>query len=261
MKLPIYQVDAFAADQFTGNPAAVVISDNELDTFLMQNIASENNLSETAFLVPYSDGYKIRWFTPTVEVDLCGHATLAAAFVLFKDFHPLDINLTFYSKNSGKLFVDKVEDLLELNFPQSKLERAILPKEVEIALGVSPKEVFKGKDDFLIVVDTEETVQKMNPDFKALTQFDTRGFIVTSTARETDFVSRFFAPAVGIDEDPVTGSAHTMLIPYWAKVLKKEKLTAFQASHRGGWLQCRISDKGVKIAGKARLYLKGEIFI
>ncbi len=257
----MYQVDAFAAEQFTGNPAAVVLSEEALDTVLMQQIAAENNLSETAFLVPHRAGYTIRWFTPLLEVDLCGHATLAAAHVLFSLYHPLDISLTFYSKNSGQLKVNKVEDLLELDFPVADLERAILPTTVEKALGLTPREVYKGKDDFLIVVESQEQVQKLQPDFKTLATFNTRGIIVTAPAIETDFVSRFFAPAAGIDEDPVTGSAHTMLIPYWAKVLRKNKLTAFQASSRGGWLQCELAGSRVKIAGKAHLYLQGEIFV
>lgn len=259
MKLPIYQVDAFGPEQFTGNPAAVIISNEALDVVQMQQIAAENNLSETAFLVAYKGGYKIRWFTPTIEVDLCGHATLAAAFVLFQFYHPLDINIAFYTQNRGTLSVDRVDDLLALNFPIAEFERAILPQNIIQAFGIKPVEVYKGKDDFMLVLENESAVNKVKPDFRVLQNFESRGFIVTACGSETDFVSRFFAPAAGIDEDPVTGSAHTMLTPYWAKVLKKKKLTAFQASRRGGWLQCELAANHVKIAGKAHLYLKGEI--
>lgn len=261
MKLPIYQVDAFASQLFSGNPAAVVMLQKYLSSEQMQSIAMENNLSETAFLMAKDNGYEIRWFTPTVEVDLCGHATLAAAFVVLNFYNSKTNSVKFYSLKSGVLNVDRVENQYIMDFPIAEFSSTSLPKEIEKALGVNAVEVYKGKDDYMVVVGSEEEVRQMQPDFRKLLGLNTRGVIVTAKGKKVDFISRFFAPAAGIDEDPVTGSAHILLMAYWAQKLGRQKLTAFQASQRGGELNCVLDKKKVKIGGKAQLYLKGEIYV
>lgn len=261
MNLPIYQVDAFASRLFSGNPAAVVMLKQALGDELMQHIAMENNLSETAFVTPEKGGYKIRWFTPKTEVDLCGHATLAAGFVVLNYYEKEKRNVKFSSLNSGMLQVDQVGDQFILDFPIAVFSPANIPLVIEKALGIKAVEVYKGLDDYMIVVGSEEEILNLNPDFKALIELNTRGIVVTAEGEKVDFVSRFFAPAAGIDEDSVTGSAHTLLIPYWAEKLGKKKLTAFQASKRGGELSCEIIGNRVKIGGKAHLFLKGEIIV
>lgn len=259
MKRNIWQVDAFASRHFEGNPAAVCVLDEWLSDPLMQSIAMENNLSETAFLVREPDGWRIRWFTPTDEVDLCGHATLASAHVLFQyrgeEEDPLELH-----SNSGILKVRRDGDLLELDFPAADMEREAPPRELFNALELMAVEVYKGTD-FLWVLETEEEVRSVDPDFREMAKVDTRGVIVTAPGEDVDFVSRFFAPAVGVDEDPVTGSAHTMLTPYWAGKLDKTELTARQVSRRGGELRCRLQGDRVRIAGRALTYLEGEITI
>ncbi len=258
---PIYQVDAFVGTGCEGNPAAVVIADVFPDENTMQKIAAENNLAETAFVCSLEKGYEIRWFTPTVEVDLCGHATLAAAYVIFGFYQPDLTTIEFLSPRSGKLGVEIQEDKLELVFPTDKAEVAIIDSYIFEALGAHPASVYKGKDDYLLVFDSERTIKEMDPDFRILSEVDARGVIVTSHGEEVDFVSRFFAPQSGIDEDPVTGSAHTLLTPFWSKRLGKQELKARQLSKRGGELFCRMDGSNVRIAGKARLYMKGEIYI
>jgi PhzF family phenazine biosynthesis protein len=260
MKLKIFQADAFASGLFKGNPAAVVPLSEWLSDELMQQIAAENNLSETAFFIPEGNDFHIRWFTPKAEVILCGHATLASSHVLFNELNYQKETISFNSK-SGILTVRKIEDKLRLDFP------ADLSKPVEIvplfteALGASPIETFKGRTDYLLLFESEEMIRKMNPNFHLLKQTEDRGIIVTSKGTEVDFVSRFFAPGVGIDEDPVTGSAHTTLVPFWAARLGKKELTALQLSERGGELWCTLSGDRVLISGKAVTYLRGEIEI
>ncbi|MGD9930259.1 MAG: PhzF family phenazine biosynthesis protein [Mangrovibacterium sp.] len=260
MELPFFQVDAFAEKLFKGNPAAVVPLENWLDDELMQAIAMENNLSETAFFVPSKLGFEIRWFTPKSEVKLCGHATLATAHVIFEEAnYPMD-EITFGSK-SGLLQVKKTGDLLQLNFPADKLSPVDAPNQIIKALGKLPEACFKGKTDYLLLYQSEKEIQEMNPNFSALAKADARGIIVTAPGEQVDFVSRFFAPKVGVNEDPVTGSAHTSLTPFWAKRLGKTEFRAYQLSQRGGELICTLQDDRVLIAGKTKTYLRGEIFI
>ncbi len=259
-KLKIYQADAFASELFKGNPAAIVSLTEWLPDQLMQQIAAENNLSETAFFIPENDHFHIRWFTPKAEVALCGHATLATAHILFNELDFQSETITFNSK-SGMLTVRKIEDKLQLNFPADfPMLDSLNPKFSE-ALGCKPIAVFKGRTDYLLLFESEEIIRNMNPNFHLLKQTDARGIMVTAKGTDVDFVSRFFAPGVGIDEDPVTGSAHTTLIPFWAWRLKKKELTALQLSERGGQLWCTMSDDRVLIAGKAITYLRGEIEI
>lgn len=259
MKLDIYQVDAFTSDLFKGNPAAVVPLDSWISDDEMQNIAAENNLSETAFYVRNNEGFEIRWFTPTIEVDLCGHATLAASFVVFERKEVAGNEVVFNSK-SGALKVDKTAEGLELDFPATVPVIAELPSWIK-DVGGNPIEAYSCEDDFLLIYDSEEAIRNLTPNFTALKQVPVRGIICSSKSERYDFVSRFFAPGAGIDEDPVTGSAHTKLVPYWAEVLKKEKLLAKQISKRGGELKCNLQGDRVKLSGEAKLFLKGEIYI
>jgi len=258
MKLPIYQADAFASGLFKGNPAAVVPLNEWLSDEMLQQIAAENNLSETAFFIPQGDHFHIRWFTPMTEVDLCGHATLATAHVLFNELNFRDKQVEFESK-SGILTVKKVEDKLQLNFPADFVKLEEKNPEFLKALGVQPIAEFKGRTKHLMLFDSEESIRNMKPNFHLLKQTNARGIIVTAKGNKVDFVSRFFAPKVGIDEDPVTGSAHTLLVPFWSAKLNKMELTALQLSARGGQLWCTLSGDRVLIAGKAVTYLRGEI--
>ncbi|MFA5326605.1 MAG: PhzF family phenazine biosynthesis protein [Prolixibacteraceae bacterium] len=260
MKFKIFQADAFASGLFQGNPAAVVPLTKWLPNETMQKIALENNLSETAFFIPEDDHFNIRWFTPKAEVKLCGHATLATAHVLFNELNFQGETISFNSQ-SGILTVDKINDKLQLNFP-ADFAREVEPVSLFAdAFGVQPLATLKGKTDYLLLFDSEESIRKINPDFNVLLESDARGIMVTAKGNEVDFVSRFFAPAVGVNEDPVTGSAHTVLIPFWANRLNKTELTALQLSTRGGQLWCTLSGERVLIAGKAVTYLRGEIEI
>jgi PhzF family phenazine biosynthesis protein len=259
MKLKIYQVDAFTSKVFGGNPAAVCILSAWLDDALMQRIANENNLSETAFAVPVDERYQIRWFTPQVEVDLCGHATLATAHILFEYYdHPGD-RVEFDSVHSGKLAVEKSGGMLTLDFPADNVEETDVPEIAVNALHRSPLKAYKGKTDYMFVYASQSEIENLKPDFGLLAQLDNRGVIVTAMGLEVDFVSRFFAPQTGINEDPVTGSAHTTLTPYWSRVRGKKKLTARQISARGGDLVCENRGDRVRISGEAVTYLVGEI--
>lgn len=257
MILPIYQVDAFADAVFGGNPAAVCPLHNWLPSETMQQIALENNLSETAFFVKEDGNYRIRWFTPEIEVDLCGHATLASAHVLFSHLGCNEEIIRFQS-NSGELTVKKEDDLLVMNFPAANLKPVTVPENLEQALGIPAVEVFRATD-YLYIVESEDQVRQADPDFRLLKEVETRGVIITAPGDDADFVSRFFAPAAGIDEDPVTGSAHTMLAPYWSKRIGKKELTGRQVSRRGGMVFCSMRGERVEIGGKARLYMYGEI--
>ncbi|WP_163707350.1 PhzF family phenazine biosynthesis protein [Mangrovibacterium lignilyticum] len=260
MKLPLFQVDAFAENLFKGNPAAVVPLDQWLDKDLMQQIAMENNLSETAFFITTKDGFEIRWFTPKAEVKLCGHATLATAHVIFEEVNYPHAEITFGS-HSGPLIVSKKEQLLQLDFPADRVKPVDAPNLIIKALGKLPVACYKGKTDYMLVYESEIDVRDMNPNFSALAKTDARGIIVTAPGTKANFVSRFFAPRIGVDEDPVTGSAHTTLTPYWANRLGKQELTAHQLSKRGGELIVSMKENRVLIAGKTKTYMRGEIFI
>ncbi|MEZ4901095.1 MAG: PhzF family phenazine biosynthesis protein [Spirosomataceae bacterium] len=262
MQLAIYQLDAFTDKVFGGNPAAVVPLTHWLSDEIMQAIAAENNLAETAFYVPTPSGFHIRWFTPTIEVDLCGHATLATAYVLFFiENHPTN-ELSFDSR-SGILKVRKEGDWLVLDFPADNLHKQLVaPPALLEALGsTTPIEILRGKTDFMAVLENEAQVRALQPDVIVLSTLPARGVIVTAPGDVVDFVSRFFAPQSGIAEDPVTGSAHTSLAPYWAEKLGKTQLSALQVSARGGVLKTKVINDRVEIAGQVKLYLKGTIEI
>ncbi len=258
MKLKIYQVDAFAEKVFAGNPAAVIPLENWLPDAVMQNIALENYLSETAFFVPTENGFHIRWFTPLTEVALCGHATLASAHLIFNHLNYTENEISFNSK-SGLLKVKIENELIVLDFPASPVKPVEIPAEVAKSFHIQPIACFKGRDDFMLIFENEKQVKQLKPNFQQLVLAKTRGVICTSTSENYDCVSRFFAPAVGVNEDPVTGSAHTMLIPYWSGVLGKTELMAKQVSARGGVLHCKNLGERVEIGGNAVTYLVGEI--
>ncbi|PVD54069.1 isomerase [Terrimonas sp.] len=262
MNIPIYQADAFTQKIFGGNPAAVCPLNEWLPDAVMQNIALENNLAETAFIVKENEGYHIRWFTPTVEVALCGHATLASAHVFFNHLGYSENEISFNSK-SGWLKVGKEKNgQLTLDFPADHFEIvADIPPAIAEGLKIEVSKVYKGKFDYMVVVDKQSTVENLQPDFKTLSTIKSRGVLVTAPGNEVDFVSRGFFPQSGIDEDPVTGSAHTLLVPYWASVLKKNNMKAIQLSARKGHLDCVLAGDRVLMSGYAVTYLKGEIFI
>lgn len=260
MKLPLYQIDAFAEQPFQGNPAAVCPLTEWLADRVMQNIAMENNLSETAFFVEQSGRFQLRWFTPTAEVDLCGHATLASAHVLFECLGYNEDTIRF-DTNSGELNVRKKGDQLVMDFPSATLKKTSKPNRLEEALGISVKEIFLGNTDYLCILDSEEQVRHLQPNISVLKSIEARGIIVTAPGKDTDFVSRFFAPAVGVDEDPVTGSAHTVLTPYWSKRLGKTALVARQISARGGTVYCIDKGRRVELSGNAITFMKGEIMV
>lgn len=259
-KIKLYQVDAFTDKVFGGNPAAVCVLDNWLDASIMQQIAAENNLAETAFVVKDGNGgYGLRWFTPTVEVDLCGHATLASAHVLFNYYaHPSAI-IDFHSPRSGLLTVKNESGALTLNFPSDVVNGVAPPQELLNAFATPPLETYKGKTDYLLIFSSPEEIEALHPDMRELAAVEARGVIVSAPGEEVDFVSRFFAPQVGVDEDPVTGSAHTTLTPYWSRRLGKSVLTAKQLSKRKGDLTVKYLGERVEITGKAVTYLTGEI--
>jgi PhzF family phenazine biosynthesis protein len=259
IQIPFYQVDAFTDQLFGGNPAGVCPLKEWIPDLKMQKIATENNLSETAFFVPENDGYRIRWFTPKVEVDLCGHATLASGHVLFNHLdYPEDL-IRLESK-SGLLVVKRVRDNLILDFPAASFEKIDPPEKLVSALGKEPLEVYRSTD-YMVLFSSEKEITNLQPDFQLLSRLNIRGIIVTAPGNEVDFVSRFFAPAVGIDEDPVTGSAHTILAPFWAKKLLKNELTALQLSERKGKLSCKYLHNRVEITGKAITYMSGNIYL
>lgn len=261
MRIPLYQIDAFADGPFTGNPAAVCPLDAWLPADTMQAIAAENNLSETAFFVPEGDFYRLRWFTPSVEVDLCGHATLASAFVVFSYLEPARDRVTFQTEKAGVLTVGRDGEALVLDFPSRPPLSCPMSDELAAALGKPPAMLLASRD-YLAVYDREDEIAALTPDFAALAALDRFAVIVTAPGSDgIDFVSRFFAPAGGVPEDPVTGSAHCTLIPYWAKRLGKSRLKARQLSWRGGRLSCRLCGDRVTIAGRAVLYLEGTITI
>ena len=257
MKFDVYFVDAFTDSIFSGNPAAVIFTDLD-DKKLMQKIASENNLSETAFVNISNDINSIRWFSPVKEVDLCGHATLASGFVYF-NFIKKDENEVSFMSASGELSVRKTDELYELNFPKDNIKKINLVDEVEDSIGIKPIETYIGDINLFALLDSEDDLRTLTPNFNKLINLEGQGLIVSSRSKEYDFVSRYFCPKYGINEDPVTGSAHTTLIPYWSEKLNSEELVAKQVSERGGVLYCKNKDTRVLIAGKAVLFMKGEI--
>jgi predicted PhzF superfamily epimerase YddE/YHI9 len=259
MRLPMYQVDAFTDSLFGGNPAAVCPLDAWLPDATMQAIAAENNLAETAFFVPDGGDYALRWFTPTVEVDLCGHATLAAGHVVFRFLEPQRNSVSFHTVKAGTLIVSRYADMLVMDFPARPAMPCAAPAGLLAALGGTPREVLRARD-CLVVYEREAEIVALNPDLAALAKVDCWAAIVTAPGENgIDFVSRFFAPAQGVPEDPVTGSAHCTLVPYWAKRLGKTELEARQVSQRGGALRCALNGDRVSIAGKAVVYLEGQI--
>lgn len=258
MKLKLYQIDAFADEPFSGNPAAVCPLQEWLPDQLMQQIAAENNLSETAFYVPSGENFALRWFTPTVEVDLCGHATLATAAALM-EWEGFKGTSAYFETKSGLLTVKKEGDFYMLDFPKDELQQVDSPAGLAEAIGAQALEVFKGKTDYMMVYASQKEIEQMQPDFNSLAKIPTRGVIVTAPGDQYDFVSRFFGPQAGVNEDPVTGSAHTTLTPYWAEKLSKNTLYARQLSARGGNLKCVLSGSRVQIYGKVKFYMKGEI--
>lgn len=259
MDLSIFQIDAFTNRIFGGNPAAIVPLEEWIPDALMQSIAAENNLAETAFFVRGTEGYELRWFTPTVEVDLCGHATLATAHLIFSRYEPTSDRVRFLSK-SGWLEVTRAGDRLALDFPSRPPVACAAPPQLAAALGGQPVDVLAARD-YLVVLKTAAAVRALKPDMEKLATLDKFAVIVTAPGEDCDFISRFFAPAQGIPEDPVTGSAHCTLIPYWSQRLGLRSLFARQVSARGGELWCEDRDDRVLIAGQAVLYLQGMIHV
>ena len=259
LKIPVYQVDAFASRVFAGNPAAVCPLKKWLPDEQMQAIANENNLAATAFFVPSQDGYELRWFTPKVEIELCGHGTLACASVIFQDLAPAAQAIRFETKN-GALIVTRDGDLFSLDLPARPPAECEVYPQLASALGGTPEAILAARD-YLVVYSSEDDVRALAPNMEMLMQIDRFAVIVTAPGKQVDFVSRFFAPAKGIPEDSVTGSAHCTLVPYWAKRLGKKKLNAQQISARGGELWCEDRKDRVTISGKAVRFLEGSIYL
>ena len=261
--MKIIQVDAFTNQPFSGNPAAVcVLSEPKPDTWL-QNVAAEMNLSETAFLLPQTDGFNLRWFTPTVEVDLCGHATLASAHVLWSEGYLTDLQAALFKTQSGLLISHKKGAWIELNFPASLSQKVDIPPQLTKALGVTPQSVWENSLGYLVELESAELVTKLQPDFELLKSLSVSKITVTSEAEpnsEYDFISRFFAPALGINEDPVTGSAHCSLAPFWRERLHKDEFLAYQASKRGGVVKvCYEGSDRVFLGGQAVTVLRADL--
>jgi PhzF family phenazine biosynthesis protein len=259
-KLDLYQVDSFTNKLFKGNPAAIIFSEL-LPKSVMQKIALENNLSETAFINAVGDNLSIKWFSPLMEIDLCGHATLAAAHIYFSEINKGSSSVTFNSTKNGSLTVTKKNNYLFLDFPVDYYEPIEIDKDLISMLGSIPIEAFKGRDDIMCIFEDELSVHTIQPDMALLKLLPCRGLITTSKSSDYDFISRCFFPKTGVDEDPVTGSAHTTLTPYWSQKLAKETLLAKQVSARGGELKCSLEGDRVIIGGEAITYMKGTIFI
>ncbi len=260
MTLPFYQVDAFTSKLFGGNPAAVMPLEKWLDDETLQNIAAENNLSETAFFVKEGEHYHIRWMTPVNEVPLCGHATLASAYVIF-NFIEKNLNkINFFSK-SGELIVTREGDLLTLDFPKHKPTPLVMNETIQKCFERKPIEVLQNGFYLLIIFESEEYIRNLKPDFELIKQLHPHAVIVSAKGDQADFVSRMFAPNEGINEDPVTGSAHTVLVPYWSEKLSKKNFRALQVSKRGGELICHDDGDRVRISGRAVLYATGNVFL
>src|ERR1700693_2230272 len=261
MRIPIFQIDAFTSRRFAGNPAAVMPMENFPADNVLQAIAAENNLAETAFLVPKGGNYRLRWFTPMVEVPLCGHATLASAAVVMERLEPGRNRVVFHSA-SGPLTVNRTDAAYVMDFPVRPSELVSAPPGLAEALGVVPTEVFLNSFNYLALLESAQVLRVLAPDMAALARMARPGVIVTALGDGIyDFVSRYFAPAKGIPEDPVTGAAHCMLVPYWAKRLGKNAFRAFQASRRGGEIICRLAGDRVELEGACVFYLEGEVEI
>ncbi len=260
MKLNVYIANAFSDKKFGGNPAAVVPLNDWLNEMLMQQIAAQNNLSETAFIVPAGEDFEIRWFTPTVEVSLCGHATLASAHVLFEHLCYNNEQIVFHSK-SGPLQVSRKGEWITLDFPVKTPEKTTDDGTIAKALGVKPGSVHKSAFDYMAVLGSQTEIEALKPDFALMKKLPARGLIVTAPGDETDFVSRCFYPQSGIDEDPVTGSAHVVMVPYWSEKLGKNKLSAIQLSARKGYLDCELKGDRVLMSGQAHTYLVGDFYV
>lgn len=260
-RIRIFQVDAFADHVFKGNPAAVCILKEWLDDTILQSIGTENNLAETAFIIQREELFEIRWFTPTIEVELCGHATLASAYVIFDHLDYGRDAITFRTIRNEILRVKRNDNLLELDFPVDTYAPCEALPEICEGIGKIPAETYSSKYFYLAILESEDEVSGIEPDFKSIARLNKTGLIVSAPGKHVDFVSRFFAPQSGIDEDPVTGSAHTVLTPFWSERLKRKNLSARQISKRGGNLHCVLNDQRALIGGEARLYLKGEIFV
>jgi PhzF family phenazine biosynthesis protein len=261
MKLKVYIANAFSEIKFSGNPAAVVPLKEWLSDSQMQQIAAQNNLAETVYVVPLGNDYEIRWFTPTVEVDLCGHATLAAAHVMFEHLGYNRDQIIFHSK-SGPLKVTRDQGRIMLDFPADEPEASTDEFGlIESGLGIKPKAVYKSLYDYMVVLNSQLEIESLNPDLAIIRKIPSRGLIVTAKGETADFVSRCFFPQSGIDEDPVTGSAHVVMVPYWARQTGRNKLSAIQLSARRGWLECEYAGDRVLISGHANTYLEGEFYI
>ncbi len=260
MELTLYQVDSFTHRRFRGNPAAVVPLEAWLPDAMLQDIAQENNLAETAFFVPEGDGFRLRWFTPTIEVDLCGHATVASAHVLYEHLGYQKDRIEFQSR-SGLLSVERKNAQYVLNFPTDTITKVENNTLLAEALGVTPVEVFQGKTDWLVILEEQAQIEALKPDLRKIAEAGGRGTIVSALGKAVDFVSRCFFPQSGVDEDSVTGSAHTTLAPYWSKRLGKNELSAQQLSKRGGDLSIKLLDHRTEIGGAAVTYLVGKIWI
>ena len=259
-KLDLYQVDSFSNKVFEGNPAGVIFSESLSDN-VMQKIALENNLSETAFISKEGNNFNIKWFSPLMEIDLCGHATLAAAHIYFTEINNDVESITFTSSKNGSLKVTKKDNYLFLNFPADHCEPISIDDDLISMLGATPIEAFKGRDDIMCIFEDESIIYGIDPNKSLLKLFPVRGLIVSAKSLDYDFVSRCFFPITGVDEDPVTGSAHTTLTPYWSKQFGKDSLSAKQVSSRGGELKCVLKGDRVIIGGEAVTYLKGSITI
>lgn len=259
VRLPIFQIDAFTTVRFSGNPAAVIPMTSFLDDSVLQAIAAENNLAETAFLVPDGGDYQLRWFTPITEVPLCGHATLASAAVVMERLECGRSSVVFHSA-SGPLTVKRTNGRYLMDFPARSREPVVTPSGLAEALGVMPMEVFTSASNYMVLLDSAQTVRELAPNIAALAQLDRSGVVVTAAGdNDYDFISRYFAPAKGIPEDPVTGGAHCGLAPFWAKRLGKTEFRAFQASRRGGEIICRLAGDRVELEGSCVFYLEGEV--
>jgi PhzF family phenazine biosynthesis protein len=261
MELTVHQVDAFTEKIFGGNPACVVPLEQWLDETLMQQIALEHNQSETVFFVKIGEQYQIRWFTPTVEVDICGHATIASAYVLFNLLGYEGEKIEFFSHRSGPLFVTRNGELLTLDFPTDTISPVALDEKLLNCFSEVPLEAYRGRNDFMVVFSDEKTIREMQPNWQNIALLPSRGLIVTARGEQVDFVSRWFGPQSGVNEDPVTGSAHTTLIPYWRTVLQKDEMNALQVSPRCGKLHCLYQGERVLISGTAAHYMSGTIYL
>lgn len=254
-----YIIDAFSDKIFSGNPAAICVLDKPINDDLMLNIAKENNLSETAFIIKENNKYNLRWFTPKAEIDLCGHATLASAFVIMT-FYDKNINNVEFNTLSGILTVEKQNDIYVMDFPAYNLKQTVITKEMEEAIGVKPLEAYITRD-LLLVIDNEEQVRNLSPDIEKIKKLDGLLLHVSAKGKEYDCISRSFAPKLNVFEDPVCGSGHCHIVPYWAQKLNRNRITAYQASKRGGELFCKMNGNRIKIGGKAVLFAKSELFI